>query len=115
MKTEGIGLLLRVYVGEGDRFEGHPLTEVLVRRAREAGLAGATVLRGTAGFGAHSRIHSGSLLRLSEDLPLVVEIVDTEAKVRAFLPSVDELVREGLATLERVEIVLYRPVSETGR
>jgi PII-like signaling protein len=108
MKTEEKGLLLRVFLGESDRHRGQPLADTIVRRAREAGLAGATVLRGTLGYGAKSRIHSGSLLRLSEDLPLVLEIVDEEEKVRAFLPVIDELVGEGLVTLERVDIVLYR-------
>jgi PII-like signaling protein len=108
MKIEGPGLLLRAFLGESDRHEGKQLAEVIVRRAREAGLAGATVLRGTLGYGAASRIHSSSILRLSEDLPLVVEIVDTEEKVRAFLPALDELVDDGMVTLERVEVVLYR-------
>jgi len=102
------GYLLRVFVGESDRYEGKSLYEWLVLEAREAGLAGATVLRGIEGYGAHSRLHTAKILRLSEDLPIVVEIVDTLEKIEAFLPVVDRAVREGLATLERVKIRLYR-------
>jgi PII-like signaling protein len=109
MKIEGEGLLLRVYVGESDRWTGRPLHEVLLLEARARGLAGATVLRGVAGFGAHSRIHTAKVLRLSEDLPIVVEIVDREDRVRAFLPVCDEMIGEGLITLERVEILKYEP------
>lgn len=88
--------------------EGMPLFEWIVRKAREQGLAGATVLRGLEGFGAHSRIHTTKILRLSEDLPLVVEIVDTKEKIEEFLPIVDSVIQEGLATLEDVQIRLYR-------
>jgi hypothetical protein len=102
------GHLLRVYVGESDRHEGAPLYEWLVRKARESGLAGATVLRGLEGYGAHSRLHTAKVLRLSSDLPIVVEIVDTIERIEAFMPIVDGAVREGLATLERVEVRLYR-------
>jgi PII-like signaling protein len=102
------GHLLRIFIGESDRHEGVPLYEWLVRRARERGLAGATVLRGLAGFGAHSRLHTAKILRLSTDLPIVVEIVDTIAKIEAFLPEVDAAVGEGLATVERVEVRFYR-------
>jgi PII-like signaling protein len=108
MKLEGQGVLLRIFIGESDRWQGKPLYQVLVRRAREQGLAGATVLRGMEGFGANSRVHSANILRLSQDLPLVVEIVDEEENVRAFLPQLDGLVEEGLITLERVEVILYR-------
>ena len=107
------GHLLRIFVGESDRRDGKPLYEWLVLRAREQGLAGATVLRGIEGFGADSRLHTAKILRLSEDLPIVVEIVDTREKIEAFLPTVDEAVTEGLATLERVEIRFYRG-SRTG-
>ncbi|MCL4215556.1 MAG: DUF190 domain-containing protein [Candidatus Hydrogenedentes bacterium] len=103
------GALLRIYMGESDRHEGLPLYEWLVRKARENGLAGATVIRGIEGFGAHSRVHSGKILALSSDLPILVEIVDTREKIDAFLPLVDEAVSEGLATLENVEIRFYRP------
>lgn len=106
------GHLLRIFVGESDRHEGLPLYQWLVRRARERGLAGATVLRGLEGFGAHSRLHTAKILRLSSDLPIVVEIVDTIEKIEDFLPVVDGAVQEGLATLERVEIRFYRSGSE---
>jgi len=108
VKIEGPGRLLRVFVGESDRWEGRPLHEVIVLRARERGLAGATVLRGLAGFGAHSRIHTASVLRLSEDLPIVVEIADTPERIAAFLPELDAMVREGMVTVEDVHIVAYR-------
>lgn len=102
------GCLLRIYIGQDDRRDGLPLYEWIVRRAREHGLAGATVLRGKEGFGAHSRLHPGSLLRLSSDLPLAVEIVDTRERIEAFLPLVDGAVAEGMATLGRVEIRICR-------
>jgi len=102
------GHLLRIFVGESDRHDGTPLYEWIVRQARERGLAGATVLRGVAGFGAHSRVHTAKILRLSEDLPMVIEIVDTREKIEAFLPVVDAAITEGLATIERVQIRLYR-------
>jgi PII-like signaling protein len=103
------GHLLRIFVGEGDKHEGKPLYEWLVLQAREHGLAGATVLRGIEGFGAHSRMHTAKILRLSEDLPIVVEIVDTREKIEAFMPLVDHAIAEGLATLEKVEVRFYRP------
>jgi len=102
------GCLLRIFVGESDRHEGKPLYEWLVLKAREQGLAGATVLRGIEGFGAHSRMHTAKILRLSEDLPIVVEIVDTREKIEAFMPLVDHAIVEGLATLEKVEVRFYR-------
>ena len=102
------GKLLRIFIGENDRHEGLPLYEWIVRQARENGLAGATVLRGLEGYGAHSRLHKAKILRLSNDLPLVVEIVDTEEKIQSFLPLIDDAVGEGLATVERVEIHFYR-------
>lgn len=102
------GKLLRVFIGESDQRDGLPLYEWLVRKAREQGLAGATVLRGLEGFGAHSRLHTAKLLRLSSDLPIIVEIVDTAEKIEAFLLLVDDAVEEGLATVERVEVHLYR-------
>jgi uncharacterized protein len=107
------GYLLRIFVGESDRHDGKPLYEWLVLAAREAGLAGATVLRGIAGFGAHSRLHTAKILRLSEDLPIVVEIVDSRERIEAFLPTVDHAIREGLATVERVQVRLYRPGRES--
>jgi len=102
------GKLLRIFIGESDRHDGMALHEWLVRKARESGLAGATVLRGLEGYGAHSRLHTAKILRLSSDLPIVVEIVDSEEKIEAFLPIVDEAVGEGLATVERVEVRFYR-------
>lgn len=102
------GHLLRIFVGESDRHGGLPLYEWIVRQARERGLAGATVLRGVEGFGAHSRLHTAKILRLSEDLPIVVEIVDSKEKIEAFLPVIDAAIPEGLATLEKVQIRLYR-------
>jgi PII-like signaling protein len=108
MKIPEQGRLLRVFVGESDRYHGKPAYEAIVLRAREAGLAGATVLRGAMGFGGHSRLHTFKILRLSEDLPIVVEIVDAPEKVDAFLPVVDEIVQEGLITLEDVRVIRYR-------
>ena len=102
------GHLLRMFIGESDRHEGMPLYEWIVRKAREQGLAGATVLRGLEGFGAHSRLHTAKVLRLSSDLPIVVEIVDTIQKIEAFLPIIDGAVKEGMATLEKVDIRFYR-------
>ena len=102
------GYLLRIFIGESDRHEGKPLYEWLVLKAREAGLAGATVLRGIQGFGAHSRLHTAKILRLSEDLPIIVEIVDALDKIEAFMPVVDHAIDEGLATLERVKVRFYR-------
>jgi PII-like signaling protein len=108
MKLEGEGQLLRIFVGESDRHEGRPLHEAIVLLARERGLAGATVLRGIAGFGAASRIHTTKILRLSEDLPIVIEIADRPERIASILPDLDRMVREGLMTLEKVHIVKYR-------
>jgi uncharacterized protein len=102
------GKLLRIFIGESDKHEGMPLYEWIVREARRQGLAGATVLRGLEGFGAHSRLHTAKILRLSADLPIVVEIVDSEDKIEAFLRSTDNAIGEGLATLEKVEVHFYR-------
>jgi uncharacterized protein len=102
------GELLRIFIGESDRHGGRPLHEVIVGEARKRGMAGATVLRGTLGFGAHSRIHSAKILRLSEDLPMVIEIVDTPERIQAFLPDLDRLMDEGMVTLEKVRIITYR-------
>jgi PII-like signaling protein len=100
--------LLRVFIGESDKLHGRPLYEVIVEEARRRGLAGATVLRGTLGFGASSRIHTARILRLSEDLPMVVEIVDQPERIAAFLPDLDAMIGEGLVTLERVRVITYR-------
>ncbi len=102
------GFLLRIFIGEADRYEGRPLYEWIVHRAREQGLAGATVIRGIEGFGAHSRIHTARFLRLSEDLPIIIEIVDTAEKIEQFLEIIDPAIVEGLATLERVQVRFYR-------
>jgi hypothetical protein len=99
---------LRIFVGESDKHEGKPLHEAIVLLARERGLAGATVLRGIAGFGAASRIHTTKILRLSEDLPIVIEIADRPERIASILPDLDRMVREGLMTLEKVHIVKYR-------
>ncbi|MEW5976693.1 MAG: DUF190 domain-containing protein [Acidobacteriota bacterium] len=107
MRIAGEGKLLRIFIGESDRWQGHPLSEAIVRKAREMGMAGATVIRGVEGFGANSRIHTAKILRLSEDLPVLVEIVDTEDRIRRILPVLDEMIGEGLITLERVEIIKY--------
>ncbi len=109
MKLEGEGKLLRIFIGEGDRWQGEPLFQAIVRKVRESGGAGATVLRGIEGFGAHSRIHTARILRLSEDLPIVVEIVDTAEKIDALLPTLDAMIEDGLVTIETVQILRYRP------
>ena len=101
-------LLLRIFVGESDRWQHQPLYEAIVLKARELHLAGATVLRGPMGFGAASRIHTAKILRLSMDLPMVIEIVDTEEKVNALLPFLDEMMGGGLVTLEKVKVIHYR-------
>jgi PII-like signaling protein len=108
MQLPETGLLLRIFIGESDKHEGRPLYEVIVEEARRRGLAGATVTRGVMGFGAHSRIHTSKILRLSEDLPMLIEIVDEAGKIEAFLPDLDTMIQEGLVTLERVHIVIYR-------
>ncbi|HEX7077880.1 MAG TPA: DUF190 domain-containing protein [Candidatus Eisenbacteria bacterium] len=113
MKLEGEGQLVRIFIGENDRWHGKPLYEAIVARAREAGLAGATVVRGLMGFGAKSRIHTAKVLRLSEDLPIVVEIVDRQDRIAAFLPALEEMVADGLVTLERVQVITYRAGKET--
>jgi PII-like signaling protein len=109
MKLEGEGQLLRIFIGENDRWHGKPLYEAIVTRAREEGLAGATVLRGMMGYGAKSRIHTAKVLRLSEDLPIIVEIVDRSDRIEKFLPLLDEMVADGLVTLERAQVIMYRP------
>jgi len=108
MKIPEEGCLLRVFIGESDRWHGKPLYEAIVLKARELHLAGATVLRGPMGFGAHSRMHTTKILRLSQDLPVVIEIVDAEEKIEALLPHIDEMVEEGLVTMEKVRVIKYR-------
>ena len=108
MKIEGEGQLLRIFIGESDHWHGKPLYEAIVLAAREQGLAGATVLRGMMGFGAHSRIHTAKIERLSEDLPIIVEIVDTLEKLESFLALIDGAIDEGVATLEKAQVKFYR-------
>jgi len=112
MRLEGDRRLLRVYIGESNRHGGVPLYEAIVQRARERGLAGATVLRGVEGFGAHSRIHRASILRLSEDLPIVVEIVDERAKIESFLEEIEPMIGDGMVTVEAVQVLIYRAARE---
>lgn len=112
MKLERDGKLLRIFIGENDRWEGKPLFEAIVLKVREMGGAGVTVLRGIEGFGAQSRIHTARILRLSEDLPIVVEIVDTAERIDALLPVLDAMIRDGLVTIEDVHVVRYRPRGE---
>jgi PII-like signaling protein len=102
------GYLLRIFIGESDKHEGRPLYEWLVFKAREEGLAGATVLRGLMGYGAHSRVHTFKIERLSLDLPIIVEVVDTREKLERFLALIDDVIEEGLATLEKAQIHFYR-------
>lgn len=101
-------VLLRIFIGESDRYQHRPLYEAIVLKARELELAGATVLRGPMGFGKSSHLHTAKILRLSMDLPIVIEIVDTEEKINAFLPVLDEMMGGGLVTLERAKVIRYR-------
>jgi PII-like signaling protein len=102
------GYLLRVFIGESDKVGHRPLYEEIVLKAREAGLAGATVLRGVMGFGKNSILHTAKILRLSEDLPMVVEIVDSLEKVEAFVPTLDEMIKDGLVTIEKIRVIHYK-------
>ena len=108
MKQEGPGRRVRIYIGENDQWHGRPLYAAIVQEARKWGMAGATVARGIMGYGAHSAIHEPHLFSLSHDLPVVVEIVDTDERVQQFLPCLDEMVREGMITTSEVEIIAYR-------
>lgn len=107
-KLEGEGTLLRIFVGEADTWHGKPLYRAVVERARTEGIAGATVIRGIEGFGASSRLHTTRLLELSTDLPVVIEIVDTTEKIEGILPALDEMVGDGMVTMERVHVIAYR-------
>jgi len=107
VRIEGQAKLVRIYIGETDRWHGQPLYMAILLKAREMGLAGGTVFRGIAGYGANSVIHTANILRLSEDLPVVIEIVDADEKVQAFLPVLDEMVKEGLILLREVEVIKY--------
>jgi uncharacterized protein len=108
MKMEGEGTLLRIFIGESDTWHGKPLYEAIVEHVRREGIAGATVLRGIEGFGADSRLHTSRILRLSEDLPVVIEVVDTAENIDRVLPALDEMVGEGMVTTERVHVIAYR-------
>ena len=112
MRLEAEGKLLRLFIDESDTWHGKPLYQAIVERVRKEGLAGATVLRGIEGFGADSRLHTSRILRLSEDLPVVIEIVDTPEQIDRVVPILDEMVAEGMLTLERVQIVSYRSSDE---
>jgi uncharacterized protein len=107
-------LLLRIFIGESDRYRRQPLYEAIVMKAREMQIAGATVLRGPMGFGASSRIHTAKIIQLSMDLPLVIEIVDTEEKINSFLPILDEMMSGGLVTLEKARVIRYKAAKGKG-
>ena len=113
MQIPNDALLLRIFIGESDRWQHQPLYEAFVLKAREMHLAGATVLRGPMGFGKASRLHTAKILRLSMDLPLVIEIVDADEKINAFLPVLDEMIGGGLVTLEKVRVINYRAGKDT--
>jgi PII-like signaling protein len=108
-RFKGERTLMRIFIGESDKHHGRPLYEALIDRLREKGLAGATVLRGVSGFGASSTVHAEKILRLSLDLPLIVEVVETEEAIQAVLPDLDEMIGGGLITLERARVIMYRP------
>ncbi len=108
MKTEGQAHLLRIFVNESDRWEGRPLYEMIIRAAKEKGLAGATALRGIEGYGASGRVHSVKVLHLSEDVPIVIEILDAAERIAVFLPVLDKMVAEGAVTIEKLHLLLYR-------
>lgn len=108
MKIPAEGKLLRIFIGEADRWKGKPLYEEIVLLARQKGMAGATAIKGFMGFGCKSHMHSAKLLELSADLPIVIEIVDSEEKIAGFVPLLDEMVREGLITLEKANVIMYR-------
>jgi len=108
MKLPEEGQLLRIFIGEEDTYKGKPLYDAIVLKARELNLAGATVLRGIMGYGAHSRVHTAKILRLSEDMPMVIEIVDTAENIEKIIPFLDETVDEGLITRENVNVIKYR-------
>jgi hypothetical protein len=108
-RFRGERTLMRIFIGESDKYQGKPLYEALLERFRKKGLAGATVLRGVAGFGASSKVHTDKVLRLSLDLPLIIEVVETDEAIQAILPDLDELIGGGLITLERARVIMYRP------
>ncbi len=107
-RFEGERLLMRIHIGESDKWHGRPLYEAIVELLRREGFSGATVLRGVAGFGSASRIHTDKILRLSQDLPIVIEVVESEDRIEKLLPQLDQMVGGGLITLEKVRVILYR-------
>ncbi len=114
MRIDGPALLARIYIGESDRWEGRPLYQVIVETLRAEGVAGATVLRGIEGYGRAARVHTAQILRLSEDLPILIEVVDREDRLRSVLPAIDAMVDGGLITLEHVEVIAYRSPEPDG-
>lgn len=108
MKIPADGKLLRIFIGEADRWNGKPLYEEIILLAKKSSMAGATAIKGFMGFGCKSHMHTTKLLRLSEDLPIIIEIVDGEEKINQFLPAIDEMVKEGLITIEKANVVMYR-------
>src|SRR5436189_6171975 len=110
-RFKGERTLMRIFIGESDKYHGKPLYEALLEKFRQKGLAGATVLRGVAGFGASSKMHTDKILRLSLDLPLILEVVETEEAIQSILPDLDEMIGGGLITLERARVVMYRPAN----
>jgi len=113
-KMEGEQILMRIFIGESDRWHHRSLTDALVEMFRKEGFTGATVLHGTQGFGAHSAIHKDTILRLSSDLPVVIEVVDNEEKIRGILPALDPMLNGGLVTLEKVRVIYYGPGKNAG-
>ncbi len=112
MKIEGKAKVLSIYIGEGDHLHHRPLYQVIVEKLRESALAGATVMRGIEGYGRHSRIHTAAILRLSEDLPILIQVVDTEERIASVMPFIEEMVSDGLVTLEDVDVIIYRSKAE---
>jgi PII-like signaling protein len=108
MNIPADGILLRIFVGEQDKWHGQPLYEAIIHLAKQQGMAGATALKGIMGFGAKSHLHTAKILRLSEDLPIIIELVDSEAKINQFIPQLDDMVSDGLITLEKASVRMYR-------
>jgi PII-like signaling protein len=114
MKIEGQGLLVRIYIGESDHWHGKPLYQAIVALLRERGIAGATVLRGIEGYGARAHLHTSRILQLSQDLPVLIEVVDQEDRLRAILPELDGMVAGGLITVQPIEVIAYRAAQPEG-
>lgn len=116
MRTQAVGQLLKIYIGERDQYRGMPLYHAVVMKARQMGIAGATVYRGLEGYGAASRVHTANILRLSEDLPVIIEIIDSPDRIAALIPELDQMVGEGLVfTVDNVGIVKYRKAPRAGK